>query len=124
MDKLIAAIEAIAEFLSKASPLLDKAGRLVALFDKSALIMLVPSLVGLYYYDPDLTKTLMQWTTPAVSIAGLSIIVSRLIFPQIKIDDLIDQVKNDKSMAAAIVVASLVLFVGVVFLGIVTWAKA
>lgn len=123
MDKLVAAIQAIADFLAQASPLLDKAGRLIALFDKSAWLMMLPSLVGLYYYDPALAKTLMQWTLPALSIAGLSIIVSRLIFPQISLDELIADVK-DKNVAAGLVVASLILFVGALFIGIVMWAKA
>jgi hypothetical protein len=47
-----------------------------------------------------------------------------LIFPHISIQELADSARDDKNIAAAIVSASLILFVSVVMLSVVLWAKS
>ena len=125
MEKLTALIDAFSKILEFIKPLTEKAGRLTALFDKSAWLMMAPALAGLYYTDEALAKTMVQWSTFALALAGAVVIVSRITFPQIHLGDLIDKAQGEeKSLPAAIIVASLVVFVGMLFLGMVIWAKA
>lgn len=122
MDKLIALIDTLTKWLQGAKPMVEKAGRLTALFDKSAWLMMAPALAVLYQTDPELAATMVQWTSLALAIAGAAIIVSRIVFPQISIGDLLEQVKSGNT-GAGLVVSSVVVFVGLLFLGIVFWAK-
>lgn len=101
-----------------------EAHRMRALLDGSAWLMIMPAMGALFCFDPVLAKTMAQWCLPAVAIAGLAIIVSRVVFPQVHLNDLIDKVVGEQSLPAAVVIAALMLFVGVVFLAIVLWAKA
>lgn len=125
MEKFTALLEAISKFATWLQPLLDKTGRLTALFDKSAWLMMAPALIGLYYTDQSLAETLVQWTMFALALAGAVVVVSRVIFPQINIGELVDLAKGEqKSLPASIIIGALVLFVGLLFLGMVIWAKA
>jgi hypothetical protein len=103
---------------------IDSKARAKILFDKSAWLLIAPVVAGIYAIDPALAKTLGQWSIIALAFAGLSIIISRLIFPHISIQELADSARDDKNIAAAIVSASLILFVSVVMLSVVLWAKS
>ena len=67
------------------------------------------------------------WAGIAVAclvLAGAAVIISRLVFPQIELTRLVANVHEEKSTAAAIVIASIVLFVALIMLALVVWAKA
>lgn len=96
--------------------------RVAALFDKSAWLLMLPTFAALLFVDPPLFKTLIMWTVYGVSIAGVAIIISRLVFPQIHLSDLYDEVLGGNT-AAAIVVSAIVLFVALVIIALVMWAK-
>jgi hypothetical protein len=116
MERLLAAFTKLQDWFSQAR-------RFAALFDKSAWLMAAPALIGLYYLDAALTKTMAQWLVVSFVIAGVSIVVSRIIFPQIHLSELVEQVKAG-NRAAGTLAAALVIFVGILFYGIVMWAKA
>lgn len=96
--------------------------RFCALFDKSAWLLIAPAMAIIFFFDPALGKTLLTWTTFGVAISGVSIIISRLIFPHIDLNDLVDEVKKG-NLAASILASAIVLFVALVIIALVVWAK-
>lgn len=96
--------------------------RLAALFDKSAWLLIIPALAALFFFDQSLGKTLLTWLTFGIAISGVSVIISRLIFPQIHLGDLYDETLKG-NLPAAIVAAAVIVFVALVILALVVWAK-
>jgi hypothetical protein len=97
--------------------------RLKALLDKSAWLLILPSLIALFFIDKMMLETLVQWLVFAPVLAGVAIIVSRVVFPQVHLTTLVGQVRQGNT-AAAILASSLVLFVAIVIVALVMWAKA
>lgn len=97
--------------------------RLRALIDKTALLMILPCLVVLWFIDGPMLLTVVQWLLVAPIITGLAVIVSRMMFPQIELTTLVKEAHKD-NRAAALVVSGLLLFVGLLILSLVMWAKA
>lgn len=95
-----------------------------AMFDKSAWLLIAPALIAIFYLDPALGKTLVTWSAFGLAIAGVSVIISRIIFPHFDLSELYDMATNGRNLAAAILGAAVVLFVGMVMLALVIWAKA
>lgn len=98
--------------------------RIRAMFDKSAWLLIAPALLAIFFLDPALGRTLVTWSAFGVAIAGVSVIISRVIFPHFDLSDLYDKAVVSRSMPAAILGAAIVLFVGIVMLALVIWAKA
>ena len=101
-----------------------KASRFGALLDKSAWLLMAPAITVLYFIDPAMAKTLLQWTVFGVVLAGAAVIISRIVFPQIRLSDLIDAAKFEKNIAAGVIVGAVIIFVGMIMLSLVVWAKA
>lgn len=97
--------------------------RFKSLFDFGAWLLMLPAAFLLYWIDPPMLQTIVQWLLVAPILAGITIIVTRIVFPQVSIAWLVDQV-GEGNQAAGQLAAALVLFVGVVFVGIVLWARA
>lgn len=97
--------------------------RLRALVDKTALLMILPCFIILWFIDKAMTITVVQWLLVAPIITGLAVIVSRMMFPQIELTRLLREA-HEGNKASGIVVAGLLLFVGLLILSLVTWAKA
>ena len=93
------------------------------LVDKSALFLIIPCAAALYFIDPAMFATLLQWVVFAPVLAGIAIIVSRVTFPQIELTRLVRQAELE-NRAAGLVVAAIILFVGITMLSLVLWAKA
>lgn len=97
--------------------------RIKALFDTSAWILIAPSLIALFYIDESMLSTLVQWLVFAPVLAGVAVIVSRIVFPQIHLTTLVEQsIKGNQ--AAATLASSLVIFVAILVLSLVIWARA
>lgn len=94
-----------------------------ALADKSAWLMIAPCAIAIYFIDEAMFKTLIQWLLFAPILAGVAVIVSRIVFPQINLTDLVAEVK-DGNVPAGILSGALVLFVALLVHALVTWAKA
>lgn len=97
--------------------------RIKSLFDQGAWLLMLPASLSLYQMDPAMFMTIGQWLLVALVLAGLTIIVSRIIFPQVDLRALAHEVLTG-NIAAAILAASLVLCVGLIFIGLVLWARA
>lgn len=94
-----------------------------ALGDKSAWFLMLPSLVTLWAVDATLFQTIVEWLIVAPLVTGLAIILSRIVFPQIDLGLLVDEVILENK-AAAIVVAGLMTFCGLLILALMLWARA
>lgn len=97
--------------------------RFKALGDKSALILIIPAVIALFFIDDAMIKTLIQWLIFMPVIAGVAVVVSRIIFPHIDLSRLIRET-HEGNKASAILAGSLLLFVGLLVYALVTWAKA
>lgn len=97
--------------------------RFKVLGDKSAIVLIVPAVAALFFIDDAMAKTLIQWLVFAPIIAGVAIMVSRIVFPQINLTRLIEE-SHQGNKASAIVAGSLLLFVGLLVYSLVMWTKA
>lgn len=97
--------------------------RTKALADKSAWLLILPSLIILYFTDPAMLKTLIQWMAFAPVLAGVAVIVSRVVFPQIHLTTLAREAIKGNT-AAGLLASAIVVFVAIVVLALVMWAKA
>lgn len=103
--------------------ILAKLGRIHAFFDKSAWLLILPAMLIIYWVDPVLAQTLWKWSLFGVVLSGVAVIISRLIFPQLNLGELMKRVEDD-THASGVVVAALIIFVGILMLALVIWAKA
>ena len=96
--------------------------RLAALFDPSAWLLIAPALGALLWIDPAMGLTLVQWSLFALVLAGVAVVISRIVFPQMNLSELVaEAMKGNRAAAAA--AAALVVFVALLFIGIVLWAR-
>ena len=116
MDTILKQLGALAEFFN--------ATRLGALADKSAWLLMAPAIAALYVIDPAMVMTLLQWTLFGSVLAGAAVMISRIVFPQIKLTELVKDAQDENNTAAGLIVAAVVLFVGILILALVIWAKA
>ena len=98
--------------------------RIRAMFDKSAWLLIAPALIAIFFFDPALGQTLVTWSAFGVAISGISVIISRIIFPQFDLSALYDHAVERRNLAAALMASAIVLFVGIVMMAMVIWAKA
>lgn len=98
--------------------------RFSALADKSAIFLILPCAIILYFIDKAMFATLLQWLVFAPVLAGVAIIVSRVTFPQVPLTKLVEQAYQEGNRAAGFVAGALIVFVGLLILSLVLWAKA
>jgi hypothetical protein len=110
------------KFFSSIFNYIDGTKRLKALFDKSALLLIVPATLVLLLLDPALAKTLIQWGAFGIPLAGIAVIISRIIFPQVHLNELVESAYHERNVAAANIVLGLLLFVGLLILALAIWA--
>lgn len=93
------------------------------LVDKSALFLIIPCAVALYFIDEAMFSTLLQWIVFAPVLAGIAIIVSRVTFPQVQLTPLVKAAEGG-NRAAGFVAGATIIFVGLLVMALVMWAKA
>lgn len=96
--------------------------RLAALLDKSAWLLIAPALAALFWVDAPLARTFVQWTPFFLVLAGVAIIISRIVFPQINLGQFARRAYGG-DQACALVTAALILFVGILIISGVLWVK-
>jgi len=102
---------------------LDNYPRIKAFVDKSAWLLIAPALLIAWLTDPILLYTVTSWCVYAVGVAGVSVMISRLIFPQARLTEMIESALYDKNTGAGLVAAGIILFVGIVMISIIVWSK-
>lgn len=85
------------------------------------LIVLI-SIAYLLFVDPVMFKAVLSWVPQWLMFPALLVIVSRYIFPMIVLSRLMDEVDKGNN-AAAIVVASVVLFVALGLISVSLWGR-
>ena len=101
---------------------LQQLPRLSAFIDKSGWLLAAVGAIVVGISDLSLLLTLLQWTAFSMVMAGVVIVISRVMFPQIKLTEFVEEAKKG-NVAASIVVFSVVSFCAVMFIGIVLWSK-
>ena len=96
--------------------------RFAALFDESSWLLIIIGVAVLAMVDWRTALTLAQWAAGALAIGGLTIVISRVTFPQIKLGDMVEKAKAGE-LPAALVVLAVVLYCGAVFIGVALWVK-
>lgn len=97
--------------------------RVRALGDKSALFLMLPSLLVAFLIDAPMAETITEWLIMAPFMAGLTVLLSRVMFPYIDFPRLLDEVMLE-NRGAAVVVAGLMTFCGLLMLALILWARA
>lgn len=96
--------------------------RLLPLGDLSGWVLILVAAVPLVLLDPAMLITLAQWTAYGLALAGIAVIINRMLLPQIKLNDWLSFARSGNT-AAGIVVAAVLGLLAAVFLGLVLWAK-
>lgn len=96
--------------------------RFSALGDRSAWLLMLPFILLWYYFDPVDLKVMLVWLFRAPIIVGLTIILSRIYFPTLKLTTYLEEAKAG-NIAAGIVVAGLMLFLAALIMTLVLWTK-
>ena len=91
--------------------LISRFRRTNALIDKSAWMLIAPALLVIFFIDPSLAKTLLTWMLFGLVIAGASVIISRIVFPQVDLSAMLAEVREQNNVGAGVVVAAIILFV-------------
>jgi multisubunit Na+/H+ antiporter MnhC subunit len=98
--------------------------RFKAIFDKSAWLLILPAVFMIFMLDSGLGRTLVTWSAFGIAISGLSVIISRIIFPHFDLSDLYERAAKQDSLPSALMASAIVIFVGNLILALVIWAKA
>lgn len=97
--------------------------RLKPLGDLSAWVLLILSILPLILLSPSMLATLVTWTCFGLALVGISVMLCRLVLPHVELSEFLGRALNG-NLAAAIVASAVILYLGVLFLGLVIWAKA
>lgn len=97
--------------------------RLGALIDGSAWLLILPAMLVLWFLDPAAAKTLLHWSVYFLVLAGMVVIISRIVFPDIKLGEWLAEARAENNVAAGLIVAAVILFVGLAMLAAVLWAR-
>lgn len=90
--------------------------------DMSAWLLLIICALPLVAIDRAMIMTLIQWTAYSGALVGITIILTRIIFPQIRLTEYLDLAKSG-NLASSIVVLAVSVIIGFIFLGVVLWSK-
>lgn len=97
--------------------------RVIAFLDPTAWLIFAFTILPLLFVDPVMVKTVVQWSAVGLAFAGLVVMLSRAILPQINLAEFVIEAKRG-NQAAGLVVLGVVMFMAALFLGLVLWAKA
>ena len=95
--------------------------RLKGFTDRSAWLLVLVGGAILGVTDYRLLLTLVAWVAFTAVLAGITIMLSRVVFPTIDLGEWIDKARGGE-MPAALIVAALLVFAGLLFNGVVSWA--
>ena len=97
--------------------------RLAPFLDLTAWVLLIASIVPLLMIDPAMVVTLAQWTAFALALAGATVVIVRVVLPQVDLSEWLGHARSG-NVAAGLVVLAVALIVCFTFVGLVLWAKA
>lgn len=97
--------------------------RILPFFDLSAWVLVLVALIPLFFIDRAMALTLVQWSAFGLALAGVSVVICRVVLPQIDLSEWVELAREGKP-GASLVILAVTSFLAVIFLGLVLWAKA
>lgn len=98
--------------------------RLEPFYDPTAWILIAVCAGGVALFDPVMAKTILQIILMFGACAGVAVIISRHVLPQISLTSAVDKAMDDNPVAAAILVLSVAIFLSTLVYSITFWVKA
>ncbi len=91
--------------------------------DVRAWVVIVLCAGGVSLFDPVMAKTVLQWVLLFGVFAGITVIVSRHVLPQINLGEQV-RAAYDGNVGAGLVVLGLLIFMSALVLSLVLWGRA
>ncbi|QYW02116.1 holin [Stenotrophomonas phage Sonora] len=98
--------------------------RLAPFFDLSAWILVLVAMIPLFFIDAAMAKTLVQWSAFGLALAGVSVVICRVTLPHVYLKDLIENAWGQGGVGNALIASATIIYMAVIFLGLILWAKA
>ena len=98
--------------------------RIAPFYDPTAWILIALCAGGVALFDPVMAKTILQWVLIFGVFAGVAVIISRHVLPQISLTSAVEKAMDDNPVAAAIIVLSVVIFLSTLVYSLTIWGKA
>lgn len=101
--------------------------RLRPFADLGFWLLTILSLVPLLIINRPMAVTLLQWCAFFLALAGASIVITRIMLPQVDLKEWLDDIRyrsNSTGTGAGLVVLSVALVLSATLVSMVLWAKA
>jgi hypothetical protein len=98
--------------------------RIAPFYDPTAWALIVICAGGVALFDPVMAKTVLQWVLMFGVFAGIAVIISRHVLPQISLTAAVDKAMEDNPVAAALLVLSVSIFLSALVYSLTVWGKA
>lgn len=98
--------------------------RVSPFYDPTAWILIALCAGGVWLFDPVMAKTLLQWVLLFGVFAGIAVIISRHVLPQIRLTAAVEKAMEDNPVAASILVFSVTIFLSALVIALTLWGKA
>ena len=98
--------------------------RVAPFYDPTAWILIIICAGGVWLFDPVLARTILQWVLLFGLFAGVAVIISQHIFPQIDLTAHVKAALEQANTAAGMVVLGICLFMSFLVLALTIWGKA
>lgn len=87
-------------------------------------VLTLLSLVPLFILNRPMTLTFLQWSAFFIALAGASLVICRILLPQVDLSEWLAKVKaNPTAVGPALVVFAVAFLLGFILLSMVLWAK-
>ena len=98
--------------------------RIAPFYDPTAWALIVICAGGVALFDPVMAKTILQWVLMFGVFAGVAVIISRHVLPQISLTAAVETAMKDNPVASAILVLSVAIFLSTLVYALTIWGKA
>ena len=96
--------------------------RLGALVDKSSWFLILPAMCIVAAFDWARMLSVLTWMLLLAVVVGFCIQISRVAWSPVDLVRLVDKASED-SLASAVIVAAIIIFVGILVLAGVLWTR-
>lgn len=97
--------------------------RVAPFYDPTAWTLIALCAGGVFLFDPVLAKTVLQWVLLFGVFAGVAVIISRHVLPQVNLDELVKAALAG-NIGAGLVALGLCIFLSFLVLALTLWGKA
>lgn len=97
--------------------------RVAPFYDPTAWTLILLCAGGVFLFDPVMARTVLQWVLLFGVFAGVAVIISRHVFPQVSLTAHV-QAALGGNVGAALVVLGICLFMAFLVLSITLWGRA